>query len=95
MKRTAIAALAAIVGLMLLASGAEAASRLCRQLESRLAEVSTGGGRQATRYDRAIETQRGHLDRVDRQPLGIVVIGARTEASPYYLSGRVPALEDA
>jgi polysaccharide biosynthesis transport protein len=35
------------------------------------------------------------LDRVDRQPLGIVVIGARTEASPYYLSGRVPALEDA
>ena len=68
MKRTAIAALAAIVGLMLLASGAEAASRLCRQLESRLAEVSSGGGgRQATRYDRAIETQRGHLDRVDRQ----------------------------
>ena len=67
MKRTAIAALAAIVGLMLLASGAEAASRLCRQLESRLAEVSTGGGRQATRYDRAIDTQRGHLDRVDRQ----------------------------
>jgi capsular exopolysaccharide synthesis family protein len=35
------------------------------------------------------------LDRVDRPPLGIVVIGARAEASPYYLSGRVPALEDA
>jgi succinoglycan biosynthesis transport protein ExoP len=35
------------------------------------------------------------LDRLDRPPLGIVVIGARTEASPYYLSGRVPALEDA
>ena len=35
------------------------------------------------------------LDRVDCPPLGMVVIGARTEASPYYLSGRVPALEDA
>ena len=35
------------------------------------------------------------LDRVDLPALGIVVIGARTEASPYYLSGRVPALEDA
>jgi Mrp family chromosome partitioning ATPase len=34
------------------------------------------------------------LDRVDRPPLGIVVIGARAEASPYYLSGRVPALEE-
>ena len=35
------------------------------------------------------------LDRVDCPPIGMVVIGARTEASPYYLSGRVPALEDA
>ena len=34
------------------------------------------------------------LDRVDCPPFGMVVIGARTEASPYYLSGRVPALED-
>jgi capsular exopolysaccharide synthesis family protein len=34
------------------------------------------------------------LDRVDRPLLGMVVIGARSEASPYYLSSRVPALED-
>ena len=42
-----------------------------------------------------VNDARDVLDRVDRPPLGIVVIGARTEASPYYLSGRVPALEDA
>jgi capsular exopolysaccharide synthesis family protein len=34
------------------------------------------------------------LDRIDRPMVGMVVIGARSEASPYYLSGRVPALED-
>ena len=42
-----------------------------------------------------VNDARDVLDRVDCPPLGIVVIGARTEASPYYLSGRVPALEDA
>jgi len=35
------------------------------------------------------------LDRMDRPRLGMVVIGVRSEASPYYLSGRVPALDDA
>jgi Mrp family chromosome partitioning ATPase len=34
------------------------------------------------------------LDRIDRPRLGLVVIGVRSEASPYYLSSRVPALED-
>jgi capsular exopolysaccharide synthesis family protein len=34
------------------------------------------------------------LDRVERPLIGMVVIGARSEASPYYLSSRVPALED-
>jgi succinoglycan biosynthesis transport protein ExoP len=34
------------------------------------------------------------LDRLDRPTVGMVVIGARSEASPYYLSSRVPALED-
>jgi capsular exopolysaccharide synthesis family protein len=34
------------------------------------------------------------LDRIDRPMVGMVVIGARSEASPYYLSSRVPALED-
>jgi capsular exopolysaccharide synthesis family protein len=34
------------------------------------------------------------LDRLDRPQVGMVVIGARSEASPYYLSSRVPALED-
>jgi Mrp family chromosome partitioning ATPase len=34
------------------------------------------------------------LDRLDRPSAGMVVIGARSEASPYYLSSRVPALED-
>jgi Mrp family chromosome partitioning ATPase len=34
------------------------------------------------------------LDRVDIPAVGLVVIGARSEASPYYLSSRVPALED-
>lgn len=35
------------------------------------------------------------LDRMDRPRLGMVVIGVRSEASPYYVSSRVPALEDA
>jgi capsular exopolysaccharide synthesis family protein len=34
------------------------------------------------------------LDRLERPMVGMVVIGARSEASPYYLSSRVPALED-
>jgi Mrp family chromosome partitioning ATPase/capsular polysaccharide biosynthesis protein len=35
------------------------------------------------------------LDRLERPSVGMVVIGARSEASPYYLSSRaVPALED-
>jgi capsular exopolysaccharide synthesis family protein len=34
------------------------------------------------------------LDRIDRPGLGMVVIGVRSEASPYYLGSRVPALED-
>jgi Mrp family chromosome partitioning ATPase len=34
------------------------------------------------------------IDRMDRPGLGMVVIGVRSEASPYYLTGRVPALED-
>jgi capsular exopolysaccharide synthesis family protein len=34
------------------------------------------------------------IDRMDRAALGMVVIGVRSEASPYYLTGRVPALED-
>jgi capsular exopolysaccharide synthesis family protein len=34
------------------------------------------------------------LDRLDVPAVGMVVIGARSEASPYYLSSRVPALED-
>jgi capsular exopolysaccharide synthesis family protein len=38
---------------------------------------------------------RDTLDRLDLQPVGMVVIGARSEASPYYLRGRVPAFDDA
>jgi len=34
------------------------------------------------------------IDRMDRSALGMVVIGVRSDASPYYLTGRVPALED-
>jgi Mrp family chromosome partitioning ATPase len=34
------------------------------------------------------------IDRMDRPGLGMVVIGVRSDASPYYLTGRVPALED-
>jgi capsular exopolysaccharide synthesis family protein len=35
------------------------------------------------------------LDRTEARPAGLVVIGARTEASPYYVGVRAPALEDA
>jgi Mrp family chromosome partitioning ATPase len=38
---------------------------------------------------------RDTLDRIDLPSVGMVVIGARSEASPYYLRGRVPALDDA
>jgi capsular exopolysaccharide synthesis family protein len=34
------------------------------------------------------------LDRIDRPRFGLVVIGVRSDASPYYLSSRVPSLED-
>jgi capsular exopolysaccharide synthesis family protein len=38
---------------------------------------------------------RDTLDRLELHAVGLVVIGARGEASPYYLRGRVPAFDDA
>jgi Mrp family chromosome partitioning ATPase len=38
---------------------------------------------------------RDTLDRLDIDPIGAVVIGARSEASPYYTGLRTPVLEDA
>jgi capsular exopolysaccharide synthesis family protein len=38
---------------------------------------------------------RDMLDRLDVNAVGLVVIGARSEASPYYVGLRAPALEDA
>ena len=38
---------------------------------------------------------RDTLDRIDLNPIGLVVIGARSEGSPYYVGLRAPALEDA
>jgi len=35
------------------------------------------------------------LDRIEARPVGVAVIGARSEASPYYVGVRSPALEDA
>ena len=35
------------------------------------------------------------LDRIEARPIGVAVIGARSEASPYYVGIRTPALEDA
>ena len=35
------------------------------------------------------------LDRIEARPVGVAVIGARSEASPYYVGIRTPALEDA
>ncbi len=35
------------------------------------------------------------LDRLESRPIGVVVIGARSEASPYYVGIRTPALDDA
>ena len=35
------------------------------------------------------------LDRMEARPIGFVAIGARSEASPYYVGVRTPALEDA
>jgi Mrp family chromosome partitioning ATPase len=35
------------------------------------------------------------LDRLEPQSIGLVVIGARSEASPYYVGVRTPALDDA
>jgi Mrp family chromosome partitioning ATPase len=34
------------------------------------------------------------LDRLGRPQVGMVVIGTRSEVSPYYVSSRVPALDD-
>jgi capsular exopolysaccharide synthesis family protein len=38
---------------------------------------------------------RDTLDRLDVNPVGAVVIGARSESSPYYVGLRTPVLEDA
>jgi capsular exopolysaccharide synthesis family protein len=38
---------------------------------------------------------RDTLDRIDINAVGLVVIGARSDASPYYLGLKTPALEDA
>ena len=38
---------------------------------------------------------RDTLDRLDIDLVGLVVIGARSEASPYYVGLRAPVLEDA
>lgn len=35
------------------------------------------------------------LDRLDARPIGLVVIGARSEASPYYVGVRAPSLDEA
>ncbi len=34
------------------------------------------------------------LDRFDTEPLGMVVVGARGEASPYYLTAARPTLDE-
>jgi hypothetical protein len=34
------------------------------------------------------------LDRIDTEPLGMVVVGARGEASPYYMAARAPSLDE-
>jgi Mrp family chromosome partitioning ATPase len=34
------------------------------------------------------------LDRIDSELLGMVVVGSRGEASPYYMTARAPALDE-
>jgi len=34
------------------------------------------------------------LDRIDCEPLGLVAVGSRGEASPYYMSARAPVLDE-
>lgn len=66
----ALALLLSVLALTLVIGDAEAATRICRQLESQLAEAGRGGGRspaEARRYDRAIEAQQRQLEKARRQ----------------------------
>lgn len=68
----ALAALLVLAALALTVGDAGAATRVCRQLEARLADVGSGGGgggspSQVRRYDRAIEAQQRQLSKARRQ----------------------------
>ena len=65
---------------LLLADHAAAASRVCRDLEAKLASSDTGGGgRMARKYDDAIRTQEGQLSKARRQ--------ARSNGCDFRVSG--------
>lgn len=59
--------LALALGMALVPSGADAASRVCRQLESQLAGLPRGGSGAAARYDAAIARQKEQMQRVRQQ----------------------------
>ena len=67
--RAAVLAFAAALAVFSAASPATAQSRLCRDLETRLAGLSSGGGspRQARQYERAIGQQRDQIARAEDQ----------------------------
>ena len=65
---------------LLLADHAAAASRVCRDLEAKLASSDKGGGgRMARKYDDAIRTQEGQLSKARRQ--------ARSNGCDFRVSG--------
>ena len=69
--RFLLTAVAFVSMLSVSVGGAEAQSRVCRQIESQLASLSSGGGGggsgQERRYDQAIEKQRAQIQKAQRQ----------------------------
>lgn len=69
----------AVIFLLSALAGAEAASRLCRQLEADLASASGGSSSQTRRYDRAIAKQRDAIrqtrDRLRGENCGFSLFG--------------------
>lgn len=67
--RFLLAAAAFLLAMALSALDVQAQSRVCRQIESQLASLSSGGGgsAQSRRYDRAIEQQGAQIQKARRQ----------------------------
>lgn len=94
----AVASAIAVVGFV---ASAPASPRICRQLESQLAGLSSnsGGSGQARKYDRAIEAQQEQIDKAERQLRragcggGISIFGRSSGSACDAIEGAIDRME--